>query len=241
MAGPSWQVQHLAQPGHVIGQRGQRELRRGDVVAAGLQPLDDAAPARALGPRAVDRERYSVGRSSRGIPSGRILWPSCGARPQPGYPQRDCTLRMPTVRSARRYREPRPPARRRGPAGASGFRPQVRRRYPEYDRAGGIPEAAEGDWPPPHPEGQRIIVVEFLSMEQAGSTLNAAEQRRQLLYGHSQAGDSRGRHLCLDQSFVHPPSATDSAPVRSCCRTPRGSDVWPARTPGIRAGPGAPR
>src|SRR5260370_19038012 len=29
-----------------------------------------------------------------------------------------------------------------------------------------IPEVAEGDWAPPHPEGQQIIVVEFPSMEQ---------------------------------------------------------------------------
>ena len=41
--------------GHVLGQRGQRELRCGDVIAAGLQALDDAAPARALGPCAVDK------------------------------------------------------------------------------------------------------------------------------------------------------------------------------------------
>ena len=47
-------VQHLAQPGDIIRQRGLRELGRGDGVAAGLQALDDGAPARAVGPRAVD-------------------------------------------------------------------------------------------------------------------------------------------------------------------------------------------
>ena len=61
MAGPSWQVQHLAQPGNVVGQRGQRELRCGDVVAVGLQALDDAAPARAIGPCAVDKHDIRSG------------------------------------------------------------------------------------------------------------------------------------------------------------------------------------
>src|SRR5580658_1308777 len=49
------EVQHLAQPGHVIGQRGQRELGGGDVVAVGLQALDDAAPAGAVSPCAMDK------------------------------------------------------------------------------------------------------------------------------------------------------------------------------------------
>src|SRR5580700_12252419 len=31
---------------------------------------------------------------------GRVLRPSCGARPRPGYPQHYCTLRMPVARPA---------------------------------------------------------------------------------------------------------------------------------------------
>src|SRR5690348_14871847 len=55
------QVQHLAQPGNVVGQRGQRELGCGDVIAAGLEALDDAAPARAVGPCAVDENDVRPG------------------------------------------------------------------------------------------------------------------------------------------------------------------------------------
>src|SRR6202023_3047776 len=55
------EVQHLAQPGDVIGQRGQRELGGGDPVAVGLQALDDAAPAGAVGPRAVDENDVRSG------------------------------------------------------------------------------------------------------------------------------------------------------------------------------------
>jgi len=49
-------VQHLAQPGDVSAQRGLRELGCRDVVAIGLQALDDSAPTRAVGPRAVDQD-----------------------------------------------------------------------------------------------------------------------------------------------------------------------------------------
>src|SRR2546423_6452682 len=54
--------QHLAQPGDVIRQRGQRKLGCCDVVAVGLQALDDGAPTGAVGPRAVDKDdvRYRV-------------------------------------------------------------------------------------------------------------------------------------------------------------------------------------
>ena len=48
--------QHLAQPGNVSVQRGLRELGRGDVVAVGLQALDDRAPAGAVGPCAVNED-----------------------------------------------------------------------------------------------------------------------------------------------------------------------------------------
>src|ERR1700733_10146344 len=55
-------VQHLTQPGDVIGQGGLRELRCRNVIAGGLQPLDDGAPARPVGPRAVHKDdiRLSV-------------------------------------------------------------------------------------------------------------------------------------------------------------------------------------
>jgi hypothetical protein len=55
------EIQHLAQPGHVIGQRGQWELGCGDVVTVGLQALDDVAPARALGPCTVDENDVRSG------------------------------------------------------------------------------------------------------------------------------------------------------------------------------------
>ena len=45
----------LSQPGNVIGQRALRELRGDDVVAVGLQALDDGGPAGPVGPRAVDQ------------------------------------------------------------------------------------------------------------------------------------------------------------------------------------------
>src|SRR5207244_3252007 len=44
------------EPGHVVGQRGLGELRRGDTVAVSLQLLDDVIPARAVRPGAVDQD-----------------------------------------------------------------------------------------------------------------------------------------------------------------------------------------
>jgi hypothetical protein len=55
------QVQHLAQPGNIVGQCGQRELGCADVVAVGLQALDDRAPAGAVGPCAVDEDDVRSG------------------------------------------------------------------------------------------------------------------------------------------------------------------------------------
>jgi hypothetical protein len=49
-------VQHLPQPDDVIRERGFRELECRDGEAAGLQALDDGAPARAVGPRAVHQD-----------------------------------------------------------------------------------------------------------------------------------------------------------------------------------------
>ena len=46
-------AQHLAEAGNVVRERPHRELRCGDGMALGLQPLDDGAPAGAVGPRAV--------------------------------------------------------------------------------------------------------------------------------------------------------------------------------------------
>jgi hypothetical protein len=48
-------AQHLAEPRDVIGECGHRKLGSRDVVTTGLQPLDDRAPAGAIGPRAVDK------------------------------------------------------------------------------------------------------------------------------------------------------------------------------------------
>src|SRR6266567_268900 len=47
--------QHLAQARDIVGERRQRELRRADAVAGFLQALDDAAPARPVGPCAMDQ------------------------------------------------------------------------------------------------------------------------------------------------------------------------------------------
>jgi hypothetical protein len=47
--------EHLAEPGDVVREHAQRELRRGDVVTIGLQTLDDGASARPVGPGAVDQ------------------------------------------------------------------------------------------------------------------------------------------------------------------------------------------
>src|SRR6266704_5981203 len=49
------EVEYLAQPGDVVGERGQRELRRSDLEAVCLEALDDAAPAGPVGPGAVDK------------------------------------------------------------------------------------------------------------------------------------------------------------------------------------------
>ena len=48
------ELEHLTQAGDVVGERAQRELRRSDLEAVGLQALDDAAPARPVGPCAMD-------------------------------------------------------------------------------------------------------------------------------------------------------------------------------------------
>ena len=50
------QAQDVTQTFDVVGDGAQSELRRGDVVAVGLQALDDGAPARAVGPGAVDED-----------------------------------------------------------------------------------------------------------------------------------------------------------------------------------------
>jgi hypothetical protein len=62
--------QHLAQPGNVSGQRGLRKLGRGYLVAVGLQALDDRAPARAVGPGAVDEDDIRSITHSGSFPDG---------------------------------------------------------------------------------------------------------------------------------------------------------------------------
>jgi len=54
-------VQHLPQPGDVVGQGRLRELGCGDGEAGGLQALDDGAPAGAVGPCAVDEDDVRQG------------------------------------------------------------------------------------------------------------------------------------------------------------------------------------
>lgn len=48
--------QHPAQASNISIQRGLRELGSGHVEAIGLQALDDRAPTRPVGPRAVDKD-----------------------------------------------------------------------------------------------------------------------------------------------------------------------------------------
>ncbi len=86
------EVQHLAHAGDVVGQRGQRELGCGDVVAVGLQALDDAAPAGAVGPCAVDENDV---RSSIHLGGPFVVVSSCAIlrrEAAAGYPQRYCTF-----------------------------------------------------------------------------------------------------------------------------------------------------
>ena len=53
--------QHLAEPGDIVRQRGHRELGSCDLVALGLELLDNGAPARAFGPCAVDKDDEQFG------------------------------------------------------------------------------------------------------------------------------------------------------------------------------------
>jgi len=52
--------QHLAQPGDVSGKLGHRKLGCGDVVAVGLQALDDGAPTGAVRPGTMDEYNIHV-------------------------------------------------------------------------------------------------------------------------------------------------------------------------------------
>ena len=49
-------AKHVAQSRDVVGERCLGKLGSGDVVAVGLEALDDRAPAGAVGPRAVDED-----------------------------------------------------------------------------------------------------------------------------------------------------------------------------------------
>src|SRR5229473_1422800 len=48
------ELEHLAQPRDVLGQRVERELRRSDLEAVCLEAFDDAAPGGPVGPGAMD-------------------------------------------------------------------------------------------------------------------------------------------------------------------------------------------
>src|ERR1700757_199952 len=78
-------------------------MRGGDVVAVGLQALDDAAPARAFGPCAVDendiRSGIHLGIPSRSFPDDPAD-PTMTSSPVGRYPQRYCTSDKPTTSKA---------------------------------------------------------------------------------------------------------------------------------------------
>src|SRR5262249_37755357 len=61
--------EHLTEPGHVVGKRGEWELRRGDREAVLLEVLDDGAPARSVGPGSVHEHDVQ-----RGIHCGPPSW-----------------------------------------------------------------------------------------------------------------------------------------------------------------------
>jgi hypothetical protein len=54
--GPVLELEHLAQPRDVVGERVERELRRPHLETLSLQAFDDAAPAGPIGPRTVDEK-----------------------------------------------------------------------------------------------------------------------------------------------------------------------------------------
>jgi hypothetical protein len=58
------EAQDVAQAIDVVGERGQRELRRGDVEAVVLQALDDGAPTGSIRPGTMDEDE--VRRSGHG-------------------------------------------------------------------------------------------------------------------------------------------------------------------------------
>jgi uncharacterized protein (DUF1330 family) len=66
-----------------------------------------------------------------------------------------------------------------------------------------IPEVAEGDWAPPHPEGQQVIVVEFPSMEQLHKWYHSPEYAEALAVRKTAVN----RRLLFVQGVDQPESA----------------------------------
>src|SRR5260370_7933404 len=67
-----------------------------------------------------------------------------------------------------------------------------------------VPEVAEGDWAPPHPEGQQIIVVEFPSMEQLHKWYHSPEYAKALAVRKTAVN----RRLLFVQGVAKPETAS---------------------------------
>ena len=136
------ELEHLAQPRDVVGERAQRELRRSHLEALSLEALDHAAPAGSVGPGAVDENDV---RSSVHFDS---LLRSCGrvsvAGEAPARITRSCDLKARRTRwdmlaSRSDVDEPRAgaPRARRGTRADSGrARTPLRRRRSGAHRRG---------------------------------------------------------------------------------------------------------
>src|SRR5262245_6685742 len=83
----------IAQPGDVVGERGQRELRRSHLESVRLEALDDAASAGPVGPGAVNED--NVGPAVHPEPS---FARSCGSASldgaAPARIARSCDLKL---------------------------------------------------------------------------------------------------------------------------------------------------
>ena len=73
------ELEHLAQPRDVVGERAQRELRRSHLEALRLEALDHAAPAGSVGPGAVDENDVRPSVHCR-LPSSELWKGECRRR-----------------------------------------------------------------------------------------------------------------------------------------------------------------
>jgi uncharacterized protein (DUF1330 family) len=76
-----------------------------------------------------------------------------------------------------------------------------------------IPEVAEGDWAPPHPEGQQIIVVEFPCMEQLQTWYHSPEYAEALAVRKTAVN----RRLLFVQGWTSPGPPEPSVTVHRWC------------------------